>query len=219
MNPLVANALEVLAWAIPVVFAITVHEAAHAFAAWRLGDNTARDGGRVTLNPLPHISPVGTVLVPAAAIFLSGIAFGWARPVPVNLAGLKRPRLAMVVVALAGPASNLLMLLGWSAVLLAVSSRAVESPLLGALTIASHVGVIANLALMVFNLIPVPPLDGGRVVMALLPGRWLRAVWRWHNVAGFAVVLFLVFSGFAGKLLVATATQWTLLLGALIGAN
>jgi len=216
VNPLVANAVEIMAWAIPVVFAITVHEAAHAFAAWRFGDSTARDLGRLTLNPLPHISIVGTVLVPAAAILLSGVAFGWARPVPVNLSRTKNPRVAMVCVALAGPLSNLLMLLIWSVLLVLLIGRTAESPWIGGLALAAQAGVVANVILMVFNLLPVPPLDGGRVVMAFLPDSWLARAGRWHNMVGFAVVLALVFTGVANNIIVSAVSQWTRVLGSLL---
>ncbi|MEM9605622.1 MAG: site-2 protease family protein [Pseudomonadota bacterium] len=214
---MLANALEVAAWVLPVVFAITVHEAAHAFAAWRFGDTTARDLGRLTLNPLPHVSMVGTVLVPALAVFLSGMAFGWAKPVPVNLARVRSPRTAMVWVALAGPLSNLIMLVAWSVLLVSLPEPGDDPSWMGALAIASNLGVLANLILMVFNLLPVPPLDGGRVVMALLPTAVLRRVGAWHHWVGLLVVVALVLSGIANRVMVSAIEQWIAVLNLWVG--
>lgn len=212
MNPLLANAIEVIAWVLPVVFAITVHEAAHAFAAWRVGDSTARDLGRMTLNPIPHISILGTVLVPAVAISLSGFVFGWAKPVPVNLQRARAPRLAMVWVAMAGPLSNLFMLIGWSLLLVSLPMPPSGPSWLGALSIACNLGVLANLILMVFNLLPVPPLDGGRVVMAMLPTGVLSRLGVWHHWLGLIVVVALVLSGVVNQVIVSSVGQWVALL-------
>ena len=153
-------------WALPVLAAITLHEAAHGFVAWRLGDDTAKRLGRVTFNPLKHVDPIGTVVVPGLLVVASPIVFGWAKPVPVNFARLGDPRRDMVWVAAAGPAVNLA---------LAVASAAlIHAALLlpGADWLTRNLvnAVVVNLVLAVFNMLPLPPLDGGRVAVGLLPG-------------------------------------------------
>ena len=158
--------------ALPVLFAITVHEAAPGLLADRLGDSTARMLGRVTLNPLKHVDPVGTLLVPAAMFFLTGFLFGWARPVPVNWKNLGHPRRDMALVAVAGPGANLLMAVLWTLVLhlgvqLADTSEWVAAPLV----YMGAAGILINIILMALNLLPVLPLDGGRIVASLLPPR------------------------------------------------
>ncbi len=170
----VINHIQLLAvLALPVVLAITVHEAAHGWVANRLGDRTALMLGRVTFNPLKHIDPIGTVLVPAVTFLLAGFLFGWAKPVPVNPRNLRSPRRDMALVAVAGPLSNLAMALAWGALiqtglLLWDISEWVSLPLI----YMGAAGVLINVFLMVLNLVPLLPLDGGRVVNALLPPRW-----------------------------------------------
>ncbi len=157
----------VTAVALPAILAITLHEAAHGFVAWRLGDDTAYRLGRVTFNPLRHIDPFGTVLLPAVMYFTTGFVFGWAKPVPVNFARLDHPRRDMVWVALAGPGTNFLL-----AVASAVLWRLVHSQdgIVGLwLQSAAMISILVNVILMVFNLIPLPPLDGGRVAVGILP--------------------------------------------------
>lgn len=157
----------VTAVALPAIIAITLHEAAHGFVAWRLGDDTAYRLGRVTFNPLRHIDPFGTVLLPALMYFTTGFVFGWAKPVPVNFARLDHPRRDMVWVALAGPGTNFLL-----AVISAVLWGMVD-PQNGIVELwlraAAEVSILVNVILMVFNLIPLPPLDGGRVAVGILP--------------------------------------------------
>jgi len=156
--------------AIPVLFAITLHEAAHGYVARHFGDMTADKAGRISLNPLHHIDPVGTILLPLLTLWMGGILFGWAKPVPVNFAALRHPKKDMLWVAIAGPASNLVMALGWALVYkmgLIFPENYFAGPLLG----MAQIGIQINVVLMVLNLLPLPPLDGGRVAVSLLPHR------------------------------------------------
>jgi Zn-dependent protease len=155
---------------IPVLFAITVHEAAHGWVASKLGDRTALMLGRVTFNPIKHIDPIGTVLVPLATFFFVGFLFGWAKPVPVDWRNLRHPRRDMALVAVAGPGANLVMALFWGAmvklgVLLLPAGQWMALPLI----YMGAAGILINVFLMVLNLMPLLPLDGGRVVNAMLP--------------------------------------------------
>ena len=164
------NMIQMLAVAvIPVLFAITLHEVAHGWVARRFGDHTAELAGRLTLNPLKHIDPVGTVIVPALMLFLTGFLFGWAKPVPVNFRGLRNPRRDMVLVAAAGPASNILMAVGWAIVARIVHGLGIEGQSAVYFLAMAQVGVLINVILAVFNMFPLPPLDGGRVLSGLLP--------------------------------------------------
>ncbi len=156
--------------AIPVLFAITLHEAAHGYVARHFGDMTAAREGRISLNPLRHIDPVGTVLLPLLTLWMGGILLGWAKPVPVNFAALRRPKQDMLWVAIAGPASNLAMALGWAFLYklgLLFPENYFADPMLG----MAIWGIKINVVLMVLNLLPLPPLDGGRVAVSLLPHR------------------------------------------------
>jgi Zn-dependent protease len=156
--------------AIPVLFAITLHEAAHGYAARHFGDLTAYAAGRISLNPLRHIDPIGTVLLPLLTLFVGGILFGWAKPVPVNFAALRRPKQDMLWVALAGPAANLAMALFWVLMMklaLMFPGSYFAEPLIG----MADIGVTINAVLLVLNLLPLPPLDGGRIAVSLLPHR------------------------------------------------
>lgn len=156
--------------AIPILFAITLHEAAHGYAARMFGDNTAYLQGRISLNPIRHIDPVGTILLPLLTLVLGGILFGWAKPVPVNFGALRHPKKDMLWVALAGPASNLVMALGWALLFkfaAAFPDNYFAEPMMG----MSVIGIKINVVLMALNLLPLPPLDGGRVAVSLLPHR------------------------------------------------
>ncbi|GAB1232724.1 site-2 protease family protein [Ferrigenium sp. UT5] len=156
--------------AIPILFAITLHEAAHGYVARHFGDMTAYQAGRISLNPLRHIDPVGTILLPLLTLALGGILFGWAKPVPVNFSALRQPKQDMLWVALAGPGSNLLMALLWALMIKLVwlfPGSYFSEPLLE----MAQIGIKINVILMVLNLLPLPPLDGGRVAVSLLPHR------------------------------------------------
>jgi Zn-dependent protease len=156
--------------AIPVLFAITLHEAAHGYVAKHFGDMTAYQAGRITLNPLRHIDPFGTIILPLLTLWIGGILFGWAKPVPVNFAALRNPKKDMLWVAIAGPASNLAMALGW-ALLYKMGLMFPENYFADAALGLAKWGININVVLMVLNLLPLPPLDGGRVAVSLLPHR------------------------------------------------
>jgi Zn-dependent protease len=156
--------------AIPILFAITLHEAAHGYVARYFGDMTAYQQGRISLNPLRHIDPVGTILLPLLTLALGGILFGWAKPVPVNFSALRNPKKDMLWVALAGPASNLFMALAW-ALFYKLAWMNPDSYFAEPLMEMANVGIKINAVLLVLNLLPLPPLDGGRVAVSLLPHR------------------------------------------------
>ena len=159
-------------WILPVLLAVSLHEAAHAWMADRKGDSTARMLGRLTFNPFKHIDPIGTILVPTVMILLTGFAFGWAKPVPVDVRNLRNPKKDMMWVALAGPASNFIMAFMWAVFLylsvLFHDSRSLLSLFLLYMPVA---GIFINVILGVLNLLPIPPLDGGRIMVGLLPPR------------------------------------------------
>lgn len=185
-------------YAIPVLFAITVHEAAHGYVARHFGDNTATMMGRVTLNPVKHIDPVGTILMPLLLYFATSGAFlfGYAKPVPVDFGKLRHPKRDMVWVALAGPASNFVQAIGWAVlffVLVAVGAN--ERFFLE----MARAGVLVNLVMWAFNLFPLPPLDGGRILVGLLPWKQAQAVSRIEPY-GFFIVMALVIAGIVGTL-------------------
>ena len=159
--------------ALPILFAITLHEAAHGYVARMFGDNTAWKLGRISLNPIRHIDPIGTILLPAVTFLLSGFMFGWAKPVPVNFGNLRNPKRDMLWVAAPGPGANLLMAFAWATVHMAVVG-ADEFVYSEALTQMSMAGIWVNGAFMVLNLLPLLPLDGGRILVSLLPQ---RAAW------------------------------------------
>jgi Zn-dependent protease len=186
---------------IPILFAITVHEVAHGWVANKLGDPTARMLGRLTLNPIKHIDPVGTLLIPALLLLLgTPFLFGWAKPVPVTAQNFKKPRTGMAWVAAAGPASNLLMALIWVGVAWTAATFGGAVPYILPLYWMGIYGVIANVGLGVLNLFPLPPLDGSKVLAGLLPARAARAMYRIEYM-GLLLVAILLMTGVLGRLL------------------
>ncbi len=198
------NAIQKIAvFALPILFAITVHEAAHGYAAKYFGDLTAERLGRITLNPLKHIDPIGTILLPALTVMLGGVLFGWAKPVPVNFGNLRNPKKDMLWVAAAGPASNLVMAIFWAILLNSVKDITPASSIAGAayfLTEMCWAGISINLVLMVLNLIPMPPLDGGRIAVSLLPNNLAIKLSQVEKY-GFVILIALMFTGVLGKII------------------
>ena len=186
-------------YALPVIFAITMHEAAHGYIAKQFGDFTAHNAGRISMNPMRHIDPVGTILVPITLFVLSkltidaGFLFGWAKPVPVDFANLHHPKRDMLWVAAAGPGANLLMAFFWALMIklaIAIPDSAFAKPL----ALMGIAGIEINVILMVLNLLPLPPLDGGRMLVSLLPNRIAYPFARIEPY-GFMILLVLLFSG------------------------
>lgn len=191
--------LLVLLSIIPVTSAIILHEIAHGWVAKQLGDNTAARLGRLSLNPLRHIDPVGTIIVPLVMLVLTNFVFGWAKPVPIDWRQLRHPRRDMILVAIAGPGSNLLMLIGWTLLAKVFASLHFISPAVSGLIIAmSTIAILINTILMVFNLLPLPPLDGGRVAVGLLPTALARPLARIEPI-GLLVIVALLASGLLGQ--------------------
>ena len=180
----------VVVWFLPVVFAITVHEVAHGWMARRLGDPTAAQAGRLTLNPLKHIDWVGTILIPGLLLLtFTGFIFGWAKPVPVDGRYFKNPRRDMALVALAGPVSNLLMAVFW-ALIARLGVAGYEYEFIAMPLIYTGVaGISINLVLALINLLPIPPLDGSRVLSGVLPDYW---AWQYNRLERFGFVILLI---------------------------
>jgi len=197
--------------AIPVLFAITLHEAAHGYVARYFGDPTAYLAGRISLNPIRHIDPIGTIAVPAFLLLASkflgggGILFGWAKPVPVNWSRLRRPKKDILWVALAGPAANFIMAFFWTLMLKFLSLLHLSAGSFWAQMALA--GIQINVILMVFNLLPLPPLDGGRIVYSLLPTKWAQPYARIEPY-GMLILLLLIFSGLLWQFLVPIFRFW-----------
>lgn len=188
-------------WILPILFAVTLHEAAHGLVAHKLGDNTAYLQGRISLNPLKHIDFIGTIVVPLILLVTTHFVFGWAKPVPVNQANLRNPRRDMALVALAGPLSNFVMAIFWI-ILLKLGAVLIQAHYSAGpyLLYMSQAGVMINVVLMVLNLVPIPPLDGSRVVSSLLPPRWAYYFDR-TAFAGMLLIVVLAATGVLGRFL------------------
>jgi Zn-dependent protease len=192
---------KIAVWIVPVLFAITVHEVAHGWMAKQLGDKTAMMLGRLTLNPIKHIDPLGTLLVPGVLLYFGGFVFGWAKPVPITWENLKHPKRDVALVSVAGPLSNLLMAIFWMlmirlALLLGTSMESASI----FLVYIGVAGVIINTVLMILNMLPIPPLDGGRVLGALLPG---PLSWQLSRLEpyGLPILILLLATGMLGKII------------------
>ena len=185
---------------LPLIFAVTLHETAHGWVADKLGDSTARRLGRITLNPIRHIDWFGTILLPMLMMAFTGFLFGWAKPVPVNMTHLRNPRRDMVWVALAGPGANLLMAILWSLALLATEMPAMPEWMVLPLAAMAVAGVFINLILMALNLLPILPLDGGRVLAGILPQAIARLYARIEPF-GFFIIVGLLVAGVLGQVL------------------
>lgn len=213
------NTIQLIAvWALPVLFAITLHEVAHGWVARAYGDNTAAALGRLSLNPIRHVDPVGTLLVPAILLLMqTGFVFGWAKPVPVVMHNMHNPRRNMAMVALAGPGANLLMATFW-ALLLKIAIVSGGQGLMQGLLYMSAAGILINLVLMVLNLLPLPPLDGGRVLSGYLPESMAQKLDRIEPY-GLIIIVVLLVSGVLGKILLPLLGVSSGVLLALFGIN
>lgn len=181
---------KVLIWAAPVLFAVTVHEVAHGWVASRLGDKTALMLGRLTLNPFKHIDLVGTIIVPIACLLFGGFIFGWAKPVPVNFRNLNNPKRDMLLVAIAGPLTNIIMAIGW-AIVAKIGEMIVSAGISNAIVLVymGTAGMSINAMLAILNIIPIPPLDGSRVLSSLLPNSIANA---YNKIEPFGLIILLV---------------------------
>ena len=194
---------KIAVWIPPVLLGITVHEVAHGWVASKLGDTTAKMMGRLTLNPLKHVDPVGTILIPGLLLLMqSGFIFGYAKPVPINWKNLRNPKRDMAIVAGAGPLANLFMALAWA---LLVRAGLLMGETGMALLYMGVAGIFINTVLMVLNLLPLPPLDGGRVMTSLLPGPLAYQFSRIEPF-GFMILIALLLTGVLGKILLPVIT-------------
>ncbi len=202
---------------LPVLFAITVHEAAHGWVANKLGDPTAKQQGRVTLNPIQHIDPLGTVIVPLGMYLLTGFLFGWAKPVPVDWRNLNNPRRDMALVAIAGPASNLIMALLWGVGMQAGVSLLESLPWVAyPLIYMGTAGIMINSILLVLNLLPILPLDGGRIVASLLPAR-LAVPYARLEPWGLFIIVGLLATGMLGSIIGPLLSTFQYIIVSLVG--
>ena len=197
--------LEIVIQVAALLFAVSVHESAHGWVALRCGDTTARDLGRITLNPLKHVDPFGSLLVPALLAFTGAPVFGWAKPVPVSLRGVRNPRRANLLVSAAGPLSNFAVAIAAAVVFFVLRALAPEGPELRSsvfypLLLVALFTVAVNVSLGIFNLVPIPPLDGFGVVESFAPARWIRGV-MWVRRYGFILLVVAIFTGGLSALL------------------
>ncbi len=208
-------------YALPVIFAITLHEAAHGYVAKYFGDLTAYNAGRISLNPIKHVDPIGTVVVPLTLFILSkltvgaGFLFGWAKPVPINFGNLRQPKRDMLWVAAAGPCANLVMTFFWAFIIklgLIMSDTSFAAPMI----LMGKAGIEINVILMVLNLLPLPPLDGGRMAVSLLPH---RIAYQFSRIEpyGFMILLLLLFSGVLGAIIWPVITTIKLIMVSIFG--
>ena len=201
--------------AIPILFAITLHEAAHGYVARHFGDMTAYQQGRISLNPMRHIDPVGTILLPLLTFVLGGIIFGWAKPVPVNFGALRRPKKDMLWVALAGPATNLVMALAWG-LLAKLAWSFPDNYFAHPLLEMAKIGININVVLIALNMLPLPPLDGGRVAVSLLPHRQAYGLSRLEPY-GMFILIFMAFTPLLGLVLMPLITGLVRFISFIIG--
>ncbi len=215
------NIIQTIAiWALPVIFAITVHEVAHGYIANRLGDKTALMLGRLTLNPVKHVDPVGTLLIPIMLLITTGGAFvfGWAKPVPVTTRNLRNPKRDMAIVAAAGPISNFLMAVCWALILkLGLTLAATKSNFAEPLILMGQAGIFINLVLGILNLIPIPPLDGAKVLSSFLPNK-IEYAYNRLEPYGFIILIALMLSGIFGSIIRPPLQYFTRMLLTFIGA-
>ncbi len=202
--PELSTVQQIAVWLLPILFAITLHEAAHAWMAERLGDHTAKMLGRLSLNPIKHIDPIGTIVVPVALIFLTNFSFvfGWAKPVPITWQNLRSPRRDMALVALAGPMANLLMALLWALCMkLGYQLDPTDNNFALFMILTGRAGMIINVLLAVLNLLPIPPLDGSKVLSSVLPPKHALTLFRYEHY-GIFVILFLLATGILTYLII-----------------
>jgi len=211
------SSVETLLLAIgPILLAVSLHEAAHGLVANWLGDSTAKDLGRLTANPIKHIDPIGTIVVPLILVVTVGMPFGWAKPVPVNPARFKNPLKDMALVALAGPVANFIMAVLWVMFLVGVVKLTSNSALSTGLKAMAVFGIQINVVLMVLNLLPVPPLDGGRIVTGVLPANIAMLFIRFERL-GMVLVILLLVSGYLGTILQPLVSGFQLRLYSIFG--
>lgn len=216
MSSITDIAYTIAVWAPPILFAITLHEAAHGWVANKLGDPTAKNLGRITINPIKHIDPVGTVVVPLFLAMVSPFVLGWAKPVPVEPRYFKSPLLDMGLVAVAGPVSNFFMACFWAIFIQLVTMLLERSDLLVFLAEMGKNGIIINIVLMVLNLLPIPPLDGGRVVAGILPPNLAMPFMQLERF-GMVIILLLLVSGILGKIMWPIVLYFVNIIGFIFG--